>query len=64
MVATTVLATIPAYHLGVLSLHHSDRVWPEPITRAFGAYASLAIRLDCCDHPGAGSTSALEAAAA
>ena len=58
------LATIPAYHLGVLSLRHCARVWPEAITKAFGADASIAIRLDCCDHPGTGSTPALEAAAA
>jgi hypothetical protein len=59
-----VLAVLPAYHRGVLALHHAGRAWPKPIDKAFGAFASLAIRLDCCDHPASGSTSALEAAAA
>ena len=59
-----VLATVSGYHLGVLRLYHAPRVWPEAITKAFGSSASLAIRLDCCDHPAQGSTAALEAAAA
>jgi len=59
-----VLATVSGYHLGVLRLYHAPRVWPEAITKTFGRAASLAIRLDCCDHPAQGSTAALEAAAA
>ena len=59
-----VLATVSGYHLGVLRLYHAPRVWPAVITTAFGRSASLAIRLDCCDHPAQGSTAALEAAAA
>ena len=59
-----ILATVSGYHLGVLRLYHAPRVWPEVITRTFGRSASLAIRLDCCDHPAQGSTAALEAAAA
>ena len=38
--------------------------WPNAVEKAFGAFASLAIRLDCCAHPASGSTPALEAAAA
>ena len=57
-------AVIPAYHRGVFSLYHADRSWPEVIEKAFGQEAWIAIRLDCCDHPAAGSTPALEAAAA
>jgi len=59
-----VLATVSGYHLGVLRLYHAPRVWPAVITKTFGRSASLAIRLDCCDHPAQGSTAALEAAAA
>jgi hypothetical protein len=60
-----VLATLPAYHRGVLSLHHdAERSWPAPLRTAFGGCASLAVRLDCCDHPAIGPTPVLEAAAA
>ena len=59
-----ILATVSGYHLGVLRLYHARRDWPEAIEKAFGSSASLAIRLDCCDHPAQGSTAALEAAAA
>jgi hypothetical protein len=59
-----VLAALSAYHRGVLSLHYADRSWPSPVKTAFRGFASLAIRLDCCDHPASGSTPALEAAAA
>jgi hypothetical protein len=58
------LAAIPAYHRGVFSLHYADRSWPDAIRSSFGPYASLAIRLDCCDHPATGSTPSLEAVAA
>ena len=59
----TILATVSGYHLGVLRLYYAPRDWPVAIRSAFGASASLAIRLDCCDHPAQGSTAALEAAA-
>ena len=58
-----ILATVSGYHLGVLRLYHAPRDWPEAIEKAFGSSASLAIRLDCCDHPAQGSPAALEAAA-
>jgi hypothetical protein len=59
-----VLAVLSAYHLGVLSLHYASRSWPNVVEKAFGDFASLAIRLDCCDHPASGSTPALETVAA
>ncbi len=59
-----VLAGLSGYHRGVLSLHYASRSWPDLVEKAFGRFASLAIRLDCCDHPASGSTPALEAVAA
>jgi hypothetical protein len=58
------LASISAYHRGVLTLHHDARTWPEGVVAALSPYASIGVRLDCADHPGAGSTPALEQVAA
>ena len=58
------LAAVGGYRLGVLRLYHDARVWPAAVTKRFGKLASIAVRLDCADHPAEGSTPALEAAAA
>jgi hypothetical protein len=63
-VVAATLASISAYHQGVLKLYYDGRTWPEEITKALGAYASIGIRLDCAHHPAMGSTPILEHAAA
>jgi hypothetical protein len=57
-------ASVSAYHRGVLTLYHDTRTWPEGVVASFRAYAAIAVRLDCADHPAVGSTPALEQVAA
>jgi len=59
-----ILGSLSAYHRGVLSLHHSARVWPEHVVKGLCGYANLGVRLYCADHPASGSTPDLERAAA
>jgi hypothetical protein len=59
-----ILGSLSGYHLGVLSLHHGARVWPEAVTKKLHGFASLGVRLYCADHPATGSTPDLERAAA
>jgi hypothetical protein len=59
-----IFGSLSGYHRGVLSLHHSARVWPPAVTKALDGFASLGIRLYCADHPATGSTPELERAAA
>ncbi len=59
-----IFGSLSGYHRGVLSLHHSARVWPEAVTKALHGFATLGVRLYCADHPAAGSTPELERAAA
>jgi hypothetical protein len=58
------LASISAYHRGVLTLYYDARTWPDEVTKALGEYASIGVRLNCADHPAVGSTPTLERAAA
>ena len=55
-----ILATISTFHRAVLSLHYGTRVWPERLATALSGYTAIAIRLECADHPGVGSTWQLE----
>ena len=59
-----IFGSLSGYHRGVLSLHHSARVWPPVVTKALDGFASLGVRLYCADHPATGSTPELERAAA
>ena len=58
------LGSISGYHRGVLALYYTNRTWPPVVAKRLGRYAGLVVRLYCADHPGQGSTQALEAAAA
>jgi len=59
-----IFGSLSGYHRGVLSLHHSARVWPEAVTKALHGFATLGVRLYLADHPATGSTPELERAAA
>jgi hypothetical protein len=45
------LKSIPTFHRGALSLRHSTKRWPKPLTDEYRAWTSLVVRLECALHP-------------
>ena len=52
----------PTFHRGALSLRFVRREWPVWLREELGALTSLAVRIECSEHPGIGSTEAMELA--
>jgi hypothetical protein len=54
---------IGSFHRGVLALRFAKRSWPDAIRRELGVVASVAVRIECAQHPAVGTTDEVEAAA-
>jgi hypothetical protein len=54
---------ISSFQRGVLALRFAKRSWPDDIQREFGVVASVAVRMECAQHPAVGTTDDVEAAA-
>jgi hypothetical protein len=59
------LKSLSAFHRGALALRYTPREWPESLTRHYGKWTSLVVRLECVRHPtpGTNTTEEIERAA-
>jgi hypothetical protein len=51
------LTKLSAYHQGALALRYTPREWPPALTKRYGKWSSLVVRLECALHPSGGGKS-------